>query len=110
MGHAKISLWPGKTSHARSDRSEGAQLGDGGLVAGLLLKGGESEAGMREKSPVYFVLLIALALALPACDNGSPTEPTEPCTYTLSPPSLSFGASGGSGSVNVTSASHCTWT
>jgi hypothetical protein len=65
---------------------------------------------MRDKSPVFVALLIALALALPACDNGSPTEPTEPCTYTLSPPSLSFGASGGSGSVNVTSASHCTWT
>jgi hypothetical protein len=33
-----------------------------------------------------------------------------PCAYTISPTSLSFGASGGPGSVNVTAASGCNWT
>lgn len=66
---------------------------------------------MWRKSQVYLTLLILLGVALLACDNGSPTEPTPgPCTYNLSPTSLSLGAAAGSGSVNVTTASHCTWT
>ena len=32
------------------------------------------------------------------------------CSYTISPTSLSYSASGGSGAVNVTTASGCTWT
>lgn len=61
----------------------------------------------------------ALRLALPAlllgalvsCDGGSPTEPSPaPCTYSLSRTSLSFGASGGSEAITVTTQSQCTWT
>jgi hypothetical protein len=64
-----------------------------------------------KKPSVHLVLLIVLGLAVPACNKSSPTEPTPaPCTFTLSTSSLSFGASGGTGSVNVTTASHCTWT
>ena len=33
-----------------------------------------------------------------------------PCTYSISPVSQSFGSNGGTGSVNVTSSSGCTWT
>jgi hypothetical protein len=65
---------------------------------------------MRNRSFAYLAVVSALGFALVACGNESPTEPTpQPCTYTLSPTSLSFGASGGSSSVNVTTASHCTW-
>ena len=66
---------------------------------------------MWKKSPVYLVLLIAVGSVVAACGHDSPTEPTPaPCSYTLSTSSLSFGPSGGPGSVNVTTASHCTWT
>jgi hypothetical protein len=66
---------------------------------------------MWKKSPEYLALLIVLGGGAAACDKSSPTEPTPPaCTYTLSTTSLSFGASGGTGSVNVSAASHCTWT
>jgi Viral BACON domain/Putative binding domain, N-terminal len=66
---------------------------------------------MRKKSSIYFALLMALGSALSACEKSSPTAPTPPaCTYTLSTATLAFGASGGSGSVNVTTASHCVWT
>jgi hypothetical protein len=65
---------------------------------------------MWNRSLAYFALLMALAVGLPACDKSSPTDPTPtPCTYTLSTSSLSFGVAGGAGSVNVTTASHCTW-
>ena len=65
------------------------------------------------KNVLWFVpLAAALVAAFSACDkNSSPTQPTPgPCSYSLSASSLSFGASGGSGSVNVTAPSHCTWT
>ena len=66
---------------------------------------------MRRKAFVHLALFIALASVLAACDSSSPTAPAPgPCTYALSPSSLSFAASGGSGSVNITTASHCTWT
>lgn len=65
---------------------------------------------MWKKSPVYFALLIAVGSVVAACGHDSPTEPSPtPCSYTLSTSSLSFGAGGGPGSVNVTTASHCTW-
>ncbi len=53
-----------------------------------------------------------LLLALPACENGSPTEPLPPipCTYTLSSTSLAFGPTGGPAAVGVTAPGHCTWT
>lgn len=59
----------------------------------------------------HFVVLMALPAAFLACDNSSPTEPTPSlCAYTLSASSISFAASGGSNSVNVTAtASSCTW-
>lgn len=66
---------------------------------------------MWKTSSINFALVAALGVALAACDKKSPTEPAPPaCTYTLSATSLSFTASGGSGSVNVNAASHCTWT
>lgn len=66
---------------------------------------------MRKTFSVPFALFMLLAAALSACDKSSPTAPTPPaCTFALSTTSLSFGASGGSGSVNVITASHCAWT
>ena len=63
------------------------------------------------KSSVYTGLLIVFAAGVASCDKSSPTEPTPgPCSYTLSASSLTFGASGGTGSVNVTTASQCAWT
>lgn len=65
---------------------------------------------MRRNSLRYLALLVVLGVALSACDKSSPTEPTPaPCTFTLSTSSLSFNASGGSNSVTVSAASHCTW-
>ena len=56
-------------------------------------------------------LLLVLAVTSIACGSRSPGEPAPtPCSYTLSPSTLSFGASGGSGSVTVTTAANCTWT
>jgi hypothetical protein len=54
----------------------------------------------------------ALVGAIWACDKKSPTEPTPPvpCTFTLSSSALTFGASGGSASVTVTTAATCAWT
>ena len=65
---------------------------------------------MRKKSSVYLVSIITVGSVVAACGHDSPTEPTPvPCSYALSTSSLSFGPSGGAGSVNVTTASHCTW-
>ncbi len=57
------------------------------------------------------VLGAALCLALAACSDGSPNEPTPAttCTYTLSVSTLSVPSSGGSTTVGVTTASQCTW-
>lgn len=58
-------------------------------------------------------LLIPLGflLVLPACDNGSPTEPTPPtCTFEVSPLTLTVQASGGNATITVTTQSGCTWT
>ena len=66
---------------------------------------------MWRKFPVYLALLIAVGSVVAACGHESPTEPTPgPCSYALSTSSLSFGPSGGPGSVHVTAADHCTWT
>ena len=65
---------------------------------------------MRAKVCTYLLMLAIAAFAITACGHSSPTDPTAlPCTYALSPSSLSFGASGGASAVNVTTASHCTW-
>ena len=62
---------------------------------------------MLRKSLLYLPLLITLALAPAACDSSSPTTPPPvPCSYSLSPTSLTFGAAGGSNSVTVTAASN----
>ena len=56
-------------------------------------------------------LLLVLAVTSVACGSRSPGEPAPtPCSYTLSPSTLLFEASGGSGSVTVTTAANCTWT
>ena len=66
---------------------------------------------MRKEFSVYLSVLVAVGSVVAACGHDSPTEPSPgPCSYTLSTSSLSFGATGGPGSVNVTTASHCTWT
>lgn len=66
---------------------------------------------MRKMSSFYFPLLLALGVVATSCDSSSPTKPSPgPCTFTLSPSSLSLGPSGGPASVTVTAASHCTWT
>jgi hypothetical protein len=66
---------------------------------------------MRKRSSFYFPLLLALGVVAASCDSSSPTKPSPgPCTFTLSPSSLSLGSSGGPASVTVTAASQCTWT
>ena len=66
---------------------------------------------MWNESSRYLALSVVLAAAVLGCSTSSPTGPTPgPCTFTLSVSSLSFEASGGSRSVAVTTASHCTWT
>jgi len=58
-----------------------------------------------------FVLLVVLAAAVMACGSKSPSEPTPtPCSYTVSPSTLSFDAPGGASSVTVTTAANCSWT
>ena len=37
-------------------------------------------------------------------------KPAAPCTYNLFPLSQSFGSTGGNGSINITTASNCSWT
>jgi hypothetical protein len=66
---------------------------------------------MWQKSSGYFPLLLTLGVLVTSCDSSSPTKPSPgPCTFALSPSSLSLGPSGGTASVTVTAASHCTWT
>ena len=67
---------------------------------------------MRKNVSRFAPLAATLLAMLPACgESNSPIEPSPgPCSYSLSASSLSFGVSGGPGSVNVTAASHCTWT
>ena len=54
---------------------------------------------------------VPLIAAIVACEGGSPTSPTPApsCTFTLSTSALSFSASGGPGSVGVTTAAGCAW-
>ena len=65
-----------------------------------------------QKTVLRSLPLVVLIAGFSACgENGSPTQPTPgPCSYSLTPSSLSFGASGGSGSVTVTAGAQCTWT
>ena len=66
------------------------------------------------RTNVSWSLLVATALGLGvwACgESGSPTQPSPAtCSYSLSISSLSFGASGGTGSVAITAPGHCSWT
>jgi Viral BACON domain/Putative binding domain, N-terminal len=64
------------------------------------------------KNVLRSLALVVLIVGFSACgENGSPTEPTAgPCSYSVSPSSLSFGASGGAGSVTVSAGAQCTWT
>jgi hypothetical protein len=67
---------------------------------------------MRQPSSLCrLVVLVSLAAALAACGSDTPSSPSPgPCTFTLSTASLSLGAGSSAGSVNVSAASHCTWT
>lgn len=66
---------------------------------------------MRTPVAVCVASLVMLAAGQIACTKSSPAEPTPtPCTYALSTASLSFGSSGGPGSVNITTAANCSWT
>jgi BACON domain-containing protein/all-beta uncharacterized protein len=66
---------------------------------------------MWRKTFANVAVLSALGVGFLACGTSSPTQPTPlPCSYSLSPSSLNFGASGGAGSVNVSTTSQCTWT
>jgi hypothetical protein len=61
---------------------------------------------MRVLTCVPAVLLLFLG----ACGDESPTEPSPPpCSFAVSSSSLSFGATGGTTSIGVTTASGCTW-
>ena len=65
---------------------------------------------MSGKFCVSRLMLLMIGFAIAACGHGSPTEPTPPpCTFVLSPSSLSFGGSGGASTVNVTTGGQCTW-
>lgn len=58
-----------------------------------------------------FGVTLVLFLTLPACDNGSPIDPEPPpCTFTVSPASVSSGADGGTATATVTTGSSCGWT
>ena len=59
------------------------------------------------------VLPAAALLIAGACQGTSPAGPSPPpasCTFTLSPSTLAFGASGGTSSITVTTGSSCAWT
>jgi hypothetical protein len=58
------------------------------------------------------ITIVAALAAIWACETKPPTEPTPPavCTFTLSRSALTFGASGGSASVTVTTTAGCAWT
>ena len=53
------------------------------------------------------VLTAICLVALAGCDSN-PAQPT--CTYTLSATSMTMGASGGAGSITVSTGSGCSWT
>jgi hypothetical protein len=60
------------------------------------------------KNVVWSLPIVGLLVAFSACgENSSPTQPPSSCSYSLSVSSLSFGASGASGSVTVTAAAQC---
>ena len=57
------------------------------------------------------VVLMAGLIVSASCDQkkSSPTEPTPPCTVTLSPATGTFGSDAGSATVTVTSPPGCAW-
>jgi hypothetical protein len=56
------------------------------------------------------VLFAALGVVISSCESSSPTQPSPgPCTYLVSPATLSLGPAGGVQTVTVTAESHCAW-
>jgi hypothetical protein len=56
------------------------------------------------------VLFAAVGLVITSCESSSPTQPSPgPCTYLVSPGTLSLGPAGGVQTVTVTAESHCAW-
>ena len=70
-------------------------------------------AGRRLRPGSRTVLIAAIALGL-VIAGGSCTKVDDlvqpSCTYAVSPPSASYGTSGGSGTLAVTAAGNCAWT
>lgn len=58
----------------------------------------------------HIAFVVACTLALAGCDSSPSTPSPAACSFTLSATSVSMGASGGSGSVSVTTGSTCAWT
>ena len=66
---------------------------------------------MHARHPASLSLAIVLAASVINCNkNGSPTEPTPVCTYSLSPGAFTIGSDGGTGTVAVTTGASCAWT
>jgi len=56
------------------------------------------------------VVLAGMCIASLSCSSdGSPTQPTPVCTYSIAPAELGFAADGGTGNVSVTVGGGCTW-
>jgi hypothetical protein len=68
--------------------------------------------GVHPTSRASIAGLVSLVFAFLACDNSpTQTQPTPlPCTYDVSPGSLSFPAAGGSRSLTVAARAGCQWT
>jgi hypothetical protein len=69
-----------------------------------------AEVIMNTRWLIRLSIVAALAADVAGCGSKSPAEPSVPCTYSLSSTSLSFGASGGTDSVTVTTGASCSWT
>ncbi len=60
--------------------------------------------------PALLAAIAAALLSIAACQKGSDTQPTPlPCAFTLSESTLTFGASGGSATITVTTRAGCDW-
>jgi hypothetical protein len=57
------------------------------------------------------LLTVGVLLVVAACDtHKSPTTPTPPCVFTITPTAITIGSDGGAGSVSVTTTAGCAWT